>query len=107
MTELQLTDTALVRKLNLKDKLIKQFTPEEKAEYRHRQYMKNREKILAYQKARYWKNRKPKIKKIRTSEVEKEWRKNYNQEYYKKNRERINKYYKNKYRIKCGLEIKE
>jgi len=69
-------DTALVRKWNLKDKLIKQFTPEENAEYNHRRYEKEKKSRLEYQK-----------------------------EYYQRNRERIKNKANERYKIKCGLRI--
>ena len=70
--------TGLVRKLNLKDKLFKCFTPEEKAEYNHRRYEKEKKSRLEYQKG-----------------------------YYQRNRERIKNKANERYRIKCGLRIEK
>ena len=60
----------------MKHKLIKQFTPEEKAAYRHQRYIQNRETLLARQK-----------------------------EYYEKNKAQIKEKANKRYRIKCGLKV--
>ena len=71
-------DIDLVRRLNLKDKLIKQFTAEEMAEYRHKRYMKEKQQRLEYQKR-----------------------------YYQEHKKQIQKKALNRYRVKCRLgEIK-
>lgn len=59
----------------MKDKLIKQFTPEEMVEYNHRRYERDRKVRLKYQK-----------------------------EYYQKHKLEIKKRANNRYRIKCGLK---
>ena len=59
----------------MKDKLIKQFTPEEMAEYNHRRYKRDRKARLKYQK-----------------------------EYYQKHKLEIKRKANNRYRIKCGLK---
>lgn len=71
-------DTDLGRRLNLNDKLFKTFTPEEIKEYNHRRYEKDRESRLKYQK-----------------------------EYYQKNKSRIKENANKRYKIKCGLRIKD
>ena len=71
-------DIDLERKLNLKDKLFKTFTPEELKEYNHRRYERDRESRLKYQK-----------------------------EYYQKHKARIKENANKHYRIKCGLRIKD
>ena len=68
----------LGRKLNLNNKLFKNFTPEELKEYYHRRYEKDRESRIKYQK-----------------------------EYYQKNKTRIKEKANNRYRLKCGLRIKD
>ena len=71
--------TALARKWDLSDKkLFKCFTPEEKAEYYHKRYEKDRERRLQYRK-----------------------------EYYQKHKEEIKKRNRNYYKIKCGLKIED
>ena len=78
MSALQLRGTDLGRRLNLNDKLFKTFTPEEIKEYNHRRYEKARETRLKYQK-----------------------------EYYQKHKARIKENANKRYRIKCGLRIKD
>jgi hypothetical protein len=68
----------LARKWNLKDKLFKCLTPEEKAEYNHGRYEKARKDRLKYQK-----------------------------EYYQKNKTEIKEKANNRYKIKCGLRVKK
>lgn len=58
----------------MKEKLIKQFTDEEKKEYRHQSYIKHREARLKYRK-----------------------------EYYQKHKDEEKKKANKRYRIKCGL----
>ena len=62
----------------MKEKLIKCFTKEELKEYRHKRYEKERKQRLEYQK-----------------------------NYYEKNKEIIQKQARNRYRVKCGLKVKE
>ena len=62
----------------MKDKLIKQFSREELANYNHERYEREKETRLKYQK-----------------------------EYYKKHREEILTKAEKRYRKKCGLEIKK
>lgn len=69
-------DIDLGRRLSLKNKLFKTFTPEELKEYNHKRYEKEKEKRLDYQK-----------------------------KYYKKHKEEIKKKAQNRYKIKCGLRI--
>lgn len=61
----------------MKDKLIKQFTAAELADYNHKRYEKDKKHRLKYQK-----------------------------KYYEKHKEEIKKKAENRYRIKCGLGIK-
>lgn len=61
----------------MKDKLIKQFTAAELADYNHKRYEKDKKHRLEYQK-----------------------------KYYEKHNEEIKKKAENRYRIKCGLGIK-
>lgn len=63
------------RRLSLKDKLIKQFTAAELAEYNHKRYEKKKEVRLQYQK-----------------------------EYYQKHKKEILIKAENRYRKKCGLK---
>lgn len=58
-------------------KPIKEFTPEDWKEYRHKRYERDRKHRLEYQK-----------------------------EYYRKNEEKIKKRENNRYRIKCGLVVR-
>lgn len=62
----------------MKDKLIKQFTPEELAVYNHDRYERDKAARLKYQK-----------------------------EYYKKHREEILAKADERYREKCGLGVKK
>ena len=59
-------------------KMIKCFTPEERAEYYHERYEKDKKYRLEYQK-----------------------------EYYEKHKEEIKKKAGNRYKIKCGLRIEK
>ena len=61
----------------MNDKLIKQFTAEEMTEYRHKRYLKEKQQRLDYQK-----------------------------QYYQKHKLEIQNKANKRYRIKCGLEIK-
>ena len=61
----------------MKDKLIKQFTPEEKAAYNHQRYLRDKKDRLEYQKL-----------------------------YYQKHKLEIQNKANKRYRIKCGLETK-
>jgi len=51
------------RKLNLKDKLIKQFTAAELAAYNHKRYEREKKARLEYQKEYYQKHKKEILKK--------------------------------------------
>ena len=62
----------------IQKKMIKEMTKEELSIYRHNAYMKRREKQLQEQ-----------------------------QEYYIKHKDEIRKKANNRYRIKCGLGVKE
>ena len=62
----------------MNEKLIKQFTAAELAEYNHKRYEKKKEARLQYQK-----------------------------EYYEKNKAQIKEKANKRYRIKCGLRIKD
>lgn len=58
-------------------KPIKEFTPDDWKEYRHKRYEKDKKRRLDYQK-----------------------------EYYKKNEDKIKQKANNRYRIKCGLVVR-
>lgn len=62
----------------MNDKLIKQFTTAERADYNHERYEKDKKYRLKYQK-----------------------------EYYEKHKEEIKKKAGNRYKIKCGLRIEK
>lgn len=54
--------TDLEERLNLNDKLIKQFTAEEMSQYRHKRYLKEKQYRLEYQK-QYYQDHKKQIQK--------------------------------------------
>ena len=68
----------LGRKWKLKNKLIKQFTVTELAQYNHNRYERDKNKRLQYQK-----------------------------NYYENHKEEIKKKANDRYRIKCGLGVKK